>query len=79
MKKEDLKVGMSFEVVELISNIGSIQLKGNQGIVVHKSMYTEVVCNNSWYTTAYYFESKVALMLKDETKPIGKLTITSLK
>lgn len=73
---EKLKVGQSFEVVELLVDLDSIKLKGKTGIVVNEGMYTEVVCKNAWDKNDY---GTVALMEEHEVKPIGKLTITSIK
>lgn len=73
---ENLKVGQSFEVVECMVDLGSWPLKGNTGVIIHESEYTEVICRNAWDKNEY---GTVALMMPFELKPIGKLTITKLK
>lgn len=73
--ERNLKVGQSFEVVELLVDLGQ-GLKGNVGIIINKDMYTEVICKNAWDKNDY---GTVALMEPDELKPIGRLIITSIK
>lgn len=74
MKKEDLKVGMSFDVVEVLDNLGYSYLKGKQGIATKMSDYD-----------GFEFEDFNPLsnvkpyLYKNEIKPISKLTITKLK
>lgn len=74
MKKEDLKVGQSFDVVEVLDNLGFGHLKGRQGIVTELHGYDgfEFKEFNPLYTTDPY-------LYRSEFKNIAKLTITKLK
>lgn len=71
---DKLKVGQSFEVVEVLGNLGYSYLKGEQGI-----------CTKSFCFDGYDFEDFSPYtdikpyLYKSELKPIGKLTITKLK
>ena len=71
---ENLKVGQSFEVVEVLDNLGYGYLKGRQGIVTR-----------SYDGIGFDFEKfcpyglERPYMYESEIKPIGKLTITKLK
>lgn len=65
---EKLAIGKTFNVVEVLDNIGFMELKGKQGIF-----------EDCFFKTFVHNNSPGAIMFDDETKPIGKLTITKLK
>lgn len=71
---ENLKVGQSFEVVEVLNNLGYSYLKGTQGIAT-KSFYFD---GYDFEDFSPYTDTK-PYMYQAEVKPIGKLTIKSLK
>lgn len=72
---KNLKVGDTFEVVEVLSNNIDAPV-GSFGVVAYKDLFTEVFCNNAWHTESY---GTVALMHNYEVKPIGKLIVKKLK
>lgn len=69
-----LKVGQSFEVVEVLRNLGYNYLKGTHGIAT-KSFYYD---GYDFKDFSHYTDTEPYLY-QSEVKPIGKLTITKLK
>ena len=65
---EKLEKGQTFEVVEVLDNMGFGELKGKQGII-----------EECFFKTFWYKDSPGAYMFDCETKPIGRLTIIKLK
>ena len=76
-----LKVGDSFEVVEVLANELYNDIIGehcvNLGLIEDESpLYNNVFVSIKNYKTSFGY---VTLLLDSEIKPIGKLTITKLK
>lgn len=72
MKK--LEVGMTFEVVEVLNNLGYSYLKGTQGIAT-KSFYFD---GYDFEDFSPYTDTKPYLY-QEEVKPVGRLIIKSVK
>ncbi len=75
MKAQELKVGDSFEVVEVLDNIAYEELKGRQGISVKYEEYR----NGIMFMDFHPDIDEPAYLYYSEIKPIGKLTITKVK
>lgn len=76
-----LKVGDSFEVVEVLENELYNEIIGqhcvNLGLIEDESrLYNNVFTSKTNFETSF---GKVTLLIDSELKPIGKLTITKLK
>lgn len=76
-----LEIGMSFEVVEVLDNSVNAKI-GQQGVnfgLLEDSSLYQNVCtlDNDFYVNS--INQKTKLLLEEEIKPIGKLTVTKVK
>lgn len=81
MKTKELKVGDSFEVVEVLDhNYSDNQFKVG-GHTISLSICHQIangqIDNDGWFEE--YLGQKTLCLLSEHTKPIGKLTITKVK
>lgn len=69
-----IKVGDTFEIGEVLDNLGYGYLKGKQGIVFPRRLF-----NGYDFMHAYFDKLESHYMFESEIKPIGRLIVTKVK
>lgn len=76
--KNNLKLGDSFEVVEVLENGVSAPI-GSFGILIKEMQYSAYILKGGSYNSSCKYSDSTFLLNEEEVKPVGKLTITKLK
>lgn len=79
--KSKLKVGDSFEVVEVLKGVNdcyNVEVFKIGGHTIYTGHNSQCICNNGYVGITYEGYSTLAI-LDSYRKPIGKLTITKVK
>ncbi|AXF52592.1 MAG: kinase-like protein [Caudoviricetes sp.] len=77
--KNNLKVGDSFEVVEVLTYGGYYNVFKENGFTIGKKMSHGISCLSNSNKCDDNIRFRYMSILDNEVKPVGKLTITKLK